>query len=238
MPSQNLLFNIVTFDFPKEDQVLYFSKTEEGRCHRLHWTLFPKDIESIFPGVKSNGTEFIYTTYNYEKEGFVPLAINFAKDNPDLVKKYYNRKIFLYFKKELKIIAKQGFINENIVWLPSQDKAQLFNIYDKFSIRVQLCTVSKFPELLISYDGKARVLKQSVSQLITEYSPGSFIHILQGTSLFKYDKMVEFEDPDYDTAFPIMNNKLRKAMRLGTEAPIKGNRYLKYWEHIQNFYID
>ena len=236
MPAQNLLFNIVTFDFPKVDQCLYFSKIEEGRCHRLHWTLFPKDIESIFPGIKSSGTEFIYTTYNFEKEGFLPLVINFSKDNPNLVKKFYNRKVFLYFKKELKTIAKQGFINETIVWLPSQDKAQLFNVYDKFSIRVQLCTVSKFPELLISYDGKARVYKQSVSQLIKEYSPGNFNFILQDNNLFKYAKMEEFEDPDYETAFPIMNNKLRKAMKLATEVPIRGNRYPKYWGYIQNFY--
>lgn len=115
-PGQNLFFNVVTFDFPKEPVVLHFSKTEQGRCHRIHWTLFPKNIESIFSGIKSDGTEFIYTTYEYPKEGFAPLAIDFTKDNPELIKKYYNREVFLFFKKNMGLIAKQGFINETVVW--------------------------------------------------------------------------------------------------------------------------
>jgi hypothetical protein len=35
-----------------------------------------------------------------------------------------------------------------------------------------------------------------------------------------------------------MNNKLRRAMLLPTEAPLKGNRYHKYWGKIQSFYSD
>lgn len=238
MPTKNYLFNIVTFDFPEGDQVFYFSKEEKGMCHRLYWSQFPNDIENIFPGIKSDGTEFIYTTYDFEKDGFFPLAVDLRTENPDLIKKYYNRKVFHYFKKVAHQIAKQGFINETVVWLPSAEKSQQFTIYDRFSLRVQLCTVSNYPELLISYDGKGRVLKQSVSELITEVTPKNFNWILQEQSLFKYDKMAEFEDPDYDTAFPVLNNSLRRAMQLGTEAPVKGNKYHKYWAYIQNFYID
>src|SRR5688572_10309794 len=134
MLNQNLQFNLITFDFPNEDVTFYFSREEKGICYRLYWSLFPNEIENIFPGIKSDGTEFIYTTYDYKKDGFVPLSIDLSQDNPDLVKKYYNKKVYHYFKKEQGQIAKKGFINETLVWLPATEEAQIFNIYVKFSL--------------------------------------------------------------------------------------------------------
>ncbi len=48
---------------------------EIGHCQKIHKSIFPKDIESIFPGVTTNGTEFIYTTFTGEREGFQTLEI-------------------------------------------------------------------------------------------------------------------------------------------------------------------
>ncbi len=73
MPNQNLLFNILTFDFPRGEQTFYFSLEEAEKCNRIHRTLFPNNIEEIFPGIHLDGTEFIYTTFDYAKEGFIPL---------------------------------------------------------------------------------------------------------------------------------------------------------------------
>ncbi len=72
MPDQNLYFNIIPFDFPRAEQTFYFSLEEADKCNKIYRTLFPNDIEIIFPGIQSDGTEFIYTTFDYAKEGFVP----------------------------------------------------------------------------------------------------------------------------------------------------------------------
>ena len=77
MAAQNLSFNILTFDWPATDLTFYFSKEDIEFCTRIHKTLFPKNIESIFPGILSDGTEFIYTTFDYKKEGFTPLSLDF-----------------------------------------------------------------------------------------------------------------------------------------------------------------
>lgn len=80
MAAQNLSFNILTFDWPATDLTFYFSKEDIEFCSRIHKTLFPKKHrESISPGILSDGTEFIYTTFDYKKEGFTPLSLDFKK---------------------------------------------------------------------------------------------------------------------------------------------------------------
>ena len=75
------------------------TKEDRDFCSRIHKTLFPKKIESIFPGILSDGTEFIYTTFDYQQEGFTPLALDFKTENEDFVRKYYTRQISYYFQK-------------------------------------------------------------------------------------------------------------------------------------------
>jgi hypothetical protein len=159
MNEQNLHFNILTFDFPSENLTFYFSAMDIDKSHKIHRTLFPKNIESLFSGILSNGTDFIYTTFTGEKEGFKPLDIDLNNENPDLVKRYYNRQINFYFRRIKQQIVKVGFIKENQVWvhLPKFSTSH-WNTYMKFSLKVQLCTVSNYPELLISYDGTSKVL--------------------------------------------------------------------------------
>jgi len=114
---ENLSFNILTFDWPATSLTFYFSKEDRDFCSRIHKTLFPKNIESIFPGILSDGTEFIYTTFDYQKEGFTPLSLDFTTENQDLVRKFYNRQISYYFQKTKNQVVKKGFIGQNQVWV-------------------------------------------------------------------------------------------------------------------------
>lgn len=91
MPGENFFFNILTFDWLTEKQTFYFGLEEIGHCQKIHKTIFPKDIEAIFPGVTTDGTENIYTTFGGEREGFTPLEIDLPKENPHFAKRYYDR---------------------------------------------------------------------------------------------------------------------------------------------------
>jgi len=93
----NLIFSILTFDWPTEPVIMYFTDEETDRSQTLHFTLFPNDAESIFPNLVRNGNNFLYTTFTGETEGFKPLSIDFQKENPDLIKRYYNRQLNFYF---------------------------------------------------------------------------------------------------------------------------------------------
>ncbi len=59
MNEQNLHFNILTFDFLSDNLTFYFSTEDIDENHKIHRTLFPKNIESLFPGIQSNGADFI-----------------------------------------------------------------------------------------------------------------------------------------------------------------------------------
>jgi len=52
--NQNLFFNILTFDWPKGPVNLYYSRTNQGTGQELYFTLFPNEVEQIFPGIVRN----------------------------------------------------------------------------------------------------------------------------------------------------------------------------------------
>jgi hypothetical protein len=85
MPKANLHFNIIPFGFPKKEQTFHFRLEENDKCNKIHRTLFPNDIEVIFPGIHSDGIKFIYTTFDFAKEGFIPLEKNFRTENRPLM---------------------------------------------------------------------------------------------------------------------------------------------------------
>jgi hypothetical protein len=238
MSTPNLSFNILTFDFPAENQTFYFAKDDVAKSHKIHKSLFPKEIDSIFPGINNNGTDFIYTTFTGEKEGFTPLKINLSTENEDLLKRYYNRQINYYFSKVKEQIVKVGFVKENQVWFYSQQHSNAqFHSYLKFSLRIQIKTVSNYPELLLSYDGVSKVLKKSVAELINEISPTNFNWVLKGKSLMKWKWLQQSTELiDYNEYFPVINKQLARELNLPFEAPPRDNRYIKYHKYITSFY--
>ncbi len=238
MQKQNLFFNILTFEFPSENQTFYFALDDIGKSHKIHKTLFPNEIDSVFPAISNNGTDFIYTTFTGEKEGFKPIEINFSEENEDLIKRYYNRQINFYFSRIKQKIVKVGFIRENQIWIYSKKLSTTqFDTYLKFSLKVQLKTVSNYPELLLSFDGISKVLKKSVAELIEQVSPTNFNWVLTGTKLRKWKWLEEDEEtPDYAQYHPVLNKGLEKALNIPLEAPPRDNRYPKYYKYINTFY--
>lgn len=54
MTNQEVFFNILTFGWNKEKTNFYFGLEEVGHCQKIHKSIFPKDIESIFVTPRSN----------------------------------------------------------------------------------------------------------------------------------------------------------------------------------------
>jgi hypothetical protein len=59
MPIDNLIFNTLTFDFHQRNPVFYFSDVENGKCRKIHKSIFPNENKSLFPKAGVNGSEFI-----------------------------------------------------------------------------------------------------------------------------------------------------------------------------------
>lgn len=82
--SQNLFFNILTFDVPSVPITFYFSKKKIGNAQELYKNKFPKNIEELFPGITTENPDFIYTSFIYEKEGYLPFEVVLSKESIDL----------------------------------------------------------------------------------------------------------------------------------------------------------
>jgi len=233
---QDLFFNILTFDWPKKPVTFYFSLTDIEFCKRIHRSCFPNNIETIFPGITVNNTEFIYTTYEFAKEGFTPLVIDLKNENENLVKRFYKKEIKYYFQKIAKQIVRVGFIEDNQIWIKSKHGAtDLYYLYEKFSIRIQLKTVSNYPELLLTYDGKSKVFKQNLKEAVKTFSPTDFTKVLTGKSVVSFDDFTKQKEPDYEKAFPVISKKLSDLMDLDPDEIIKDNKYYSYLDNLSKF---
>lgn len=234
--NQNLHFNILTFDWPEKPVTLYFSLINTDFCKRIHRTSFPNDIAKIFPEITKDKSEFIYTTFEYNKKEFIGLEINLSNENENLVKHYYKSQVKYFFQKIAKQIVRVGFIDDNQIWIKSKFGAtDLFDVYEKFSIRVQIKTVSDFPELLLTYDGKSKVFKQNLKEAVKTFSPTDFSNIIIGKSVIKFSNFVEQKEPSYDEAYPVINKKISDLLDLPFDENPKENKYSIYHENIKKF---
>ena len=237
MLNQTLHFNILTFDLPSEAQTFYFSLEETEKCRRIHRSAFPNDVEEIFPGITESNTDFIYTTFDYAREDFIPLEIDFKTENQNLIRKFYNRRINYFFKKEKEQIVRVGFIGQNQIWVKSKKFSDdKFTIFQKFSIKLQFNNVSNYPELIISYDGKSRMLNTSIEALSRKVSPSHFKWVIKENNLYQYEDLIKHDEPDYDITYPVINFELERDLGIEILENKRENRYKTYKDLIDLFY--
>lgn len=234
--NQQLFFNILTFDWPTEPVTFHFYDVSVPGSIKLHNSLWPKDIEAIFPDRKLNKEKAIYTTFTRAKEGAKALSIDFKKDNPDLIKRYYNREIFHYFQHILKKRVRTGFVGENQIWIfEKQLQDTGYAVFNKFTLKVQLAQVSEFPELVISSDGKSRILKKSVAQIMPGVSSKNFGLLIYKGKFVKWKDRSDIEDFNSVHAYPILNRDLIDSLGIELDTIKTKNRYRNYLSSIEWF---
>jgi hypothetical protein len=177
-----------------------------------------------------------------------------------LVKRYYNREIKFYFAKK-DILVEPTFIRDNQIWLRnSTEKAQKgCAIYDHYTVKVNFNHFTSTPELVVSYDRKAKVLKKSVAAFLSDNDEATadvlnrvvyIEYFTQGKKkttkrhITKYSRLNEKEDVviDYNNVFPIVGRSLAAFLGFdddeeeSTNPFQRKNRYTKYWSKINGFY--
>ena len=257
---ENLFLNTLTFEFPKQPIIFYFSMEDREDCPltKLHHTLFPKNIKEIFPDI--TGNDILYTSFTKKLKDFQPLEIDFASDNFYLIKRYYNREIRRYFTQQNKLVE-PTFIKDNQVWLRNTKEVAPKNcaIYDRFTIKVNFNHFSGKPELVLSYDRKATVLTKSVTTFLSENEDATadmFNRVIYmeffskdkkqaKRTVRRYAKLNERDDItiDYNNVYPIINRGLATFLGFDNdeeEETATGfqqkNRYSKYFSKITGFY--
>ena len=228
----NLFFNILTFDWPEKPVVFYFKEGKQDDGTTIHKSIFPKNIANFLPN--ANNLDFISTTFDFEKEGYTPIEIDFKVENKDFIKRFYNEKIKFYFKKKNQQILKINFVKDNQIWIPNQkDSTAQYKTFDKFTLSINFQEVSDFPELQISYDGQGKILNNNIYDIIEEYSSSNIEYIEYNNRIIKYKANLEI---DLEKVFPVLNNNLRAQLGLPVVVPSKFNKYKTYLFKLEYFY--
>ena len=79
--SQQLYFNLLTFDWPKKPITLYFSVEKIEGSVSVYKSNFPNNVNDIFPYLGNEETKEIYTTFEKQIENNFPLEVDFNKKN-------------------------------------------------------------------------------------------------------------------------------------------------------------
>jgi len=234
---QQLHFNVLPFDWPQKDRYYYFSRTYLPFSTPIHKSLFPNNIDKIFPEIKKENPDFIYTSFHQKREGFTPLVMDLKIENEFLTKRIYNQRINYYFKVLEKQLVQVGFIKENLVYVlvPELCNDEV-TTYDRFSIKVQLAKVSAFPEIVLSYHGLTHISKHNLSDLSKTVNPKFLIKVLFNNRFTRYEDFKNKHLDDYKSAYPIINYHLGKELKLELPCREKDNPYKDYNQRIQSFY--
>ncbi|APY12515.1 hypothetical protein BWZ22_15380 [Seonamhaeicola sp. S2-3] len=233
--NQELYFNILTFDIPNNPITFYFSKEKIGYAQEIYKNKFPSNIEELFPGIKEENSDFIYTTFIYEKEGYQPLTLNLTEQPTELLKHYFNWRIKKHFKKLNKVV-KTNFVNDIQVWVKdTRFKNPTFAKYDKFTLKLQFEEVSDFGELVIAYDGTTKILKNPVSELVKgDISTTILTGVIHNRNYFKFHKLPD-DITDFSKTYAVLNNDIRNALGYEIDKKEKGNKYKDYKAKIDDF---
>ncbi|MBN1185147.1 MAG: hypothetical protein JXB49_22870 [Bacteroidales bacterium] len=248
--SPNLTFNILTFKHPKEEYTFYFTKKESENTQRVFHTLVPDEVRKNF-----GEQEHYYTSFINQPDSFFPVTKKskpvYRKETNEegeevyvredgsafsvsILKRYYNSLIHAYFK-DLEYLVKPNFIDDTEIWIPGQRSNDEYTFYEKFTVKVQIAKVTKQPELLITYAGQSKVFKKSIADFIDLISPKCFNWVIFNNNLYKFEELPEEAKRKYEEVFPVWNFEFRNALRQETEAPEKGNRYIKFKNKVSGF---
>src|SRR5690606_12855609 len=187
----NLYYNILTFDHPKEELTFYFTNVEDENLTRINHRLVPDEVVENF-----GKQEHYYTSFTEKREGFFPVTkavepiyeekldkygevysskVRNSALTISILKRYYNALIHKYFKTK-GFLVKPNFINDTELWLSSKkyDKTGQFNLFDRYTLKVQFKTVTQDLELQLTFEGVSKVYKESILELQDSVSPIAF----------------------------------------------------------------
>lgn len=190
--TEHLFFNILTFKHPAKPVRLYFSTHDdaERKSTRLKSSvLIPKEVRQStkFPDLfAGKGAPILYTSFDLPTDGFEPVDIDFNEpENRYLVKRYYNRRLELYFRYYQNIVVTKSNITQDLqIWRNKGDAKQRTVNYhgkqlgimemDRFTLRVKYDTFNKRPYLLVANDRPALLLNEPLSRILGDDSDNPF----------------------------------------------------------------
>lgn len=233
---QSIQLNIIPFTpIENEVKIALYKEYKEGFCPLYVTEDLNGLLDSYMTKLEQADTVWLYTDFQEPKEGAIVVNIHLAI-HTNFANHYYRHSISNYFKNGVAHIMHRNFIKEIEVWLlNTETENPKYNLYNQFTLKVQHNKVTNGAELVISFDGKTKVYKQSLAQMVG-FPTEQLNWINCNGILHKYDKRPDEAKLNLDKSFPVISNFLKPQLGIRFDVPDLSNRYPKYFEALNNFY--
>ena len=233
---QSLQLNIIPFSSPVKEITLPFSI---GKIQGNYGLFLDEELKELVGSKMSNLEKLenkrIYTDFGTPKENSFQITIDIEK-HPKLALHYFKHLIYTYFRNGVAHIMQRNFADDIEVWfINTEEKRLTYNIFDKFTLKINHCDITTGFELVVSYDGTSRVSKKSLKEMPNFDT--SNLHLVNSNGLIKSWEFIPPQDKLHlDKIYPIVGNKLYQTYSITYEIPDNKNRYPRYFNHINQFY--
>nr|WP_320117681.1 Piwi domain-containing protein [uncultured Marinifilum sp.] len=228
---QNLKLNLITFDHPEQVKKFnFYTEAGEGR-YPLQKHEFPIGILDEFEELPED-TQNLYTDFKSDN----PEGITFEVDlnhSVRFAKHYYANLLYDYFK-TIADVVNYNFVKDIELWfLDTTQTHAKYNTYKKFILRVQVARITESPEILISYNGNAKVMKQNMWD--EDYNTESIKYVIHKKHEYKYEYMSDALRSDSQEIYPILNKKLKADWQITIPTKRNPNKIKSYYQQIDWF---
>lgn len=233
---QALQLNIIPFNPPVQQVTFPFYKEyKEGYCPLYIDTDLPGLLDDKMTKLQQADEPWLYTDFSEPQEDAINLKIDLTT-HTSFATHYYRHLIFNHFRNGVADIMHRNFIKEVEVWLLDKtNRSVKYNVYNQFTLKVQHANISNGPELLFSYDGRTKVYKQSVKQMVG-FDTSNFNWMNCNGVLYKWSKLPDEHKLNLDKVFPVLSNKLKPQLNIAFDLPDLTNRYPAYHKALTSFY--
>jgi hypothetical protein len=229
----NLKINLIPYRIISDGIDLYFSKNETN-CQKIPLKWVPSDLKVP---ANSEGNTF-WSLEEIPKATMV--HFNFVDPGADennrrhFIKRVFSQLLYKHFE-SLKFIIGASFVGDTRVWIPVQDEqnSKSYQIFNKFSLKVDVETLNKNAGVFLSYDGQSSISKLPLKELNLQD------HGLVGKVVLN-NRVFSRNHDDFpaqlDECKIIFNRNIEKSLSILIDRRYSQNKYREYHNKITDFY--
>jgi hypothetical protein len=241
MSTPKYIINILTFPHPEETKIFGFSILKKVGQIPLHRDEFPNELLEKYKKELLN-VDYLYCDFSTTDHCKFVTSIDLPQ-SPHFAKHYYNFLIYNYFTKKADIVH-PNFIRSTEIWLKDMAiSSDLYHEYFKFSITVRIAVISDAPELIISYDGKSKVLKRNIQNLVESDIDTHYLNkLVNNGKITRYATLPPDANNYLSEYYPVLNTGLAQALNFPPVPPKrideKYNDYFLAINHLLKKYLN
>ena len=227
--------NILPFSHSAGEKEVWFTTSSGNGEHRFAIDTLPESARGKFTGM-ARGNEYVYTSFTQSEDG-IPVSINLS-EHPAIARAYYT-KIIRDLLEPVADVTFPNYLNDTQFWFRDDTQScDGYEVYKKYSLRVQNDSETGMPELLISYDGISRVASACVSIIESKkgFTSEMFKKVIFRKHLCGYEVRPDEAKYNAEEVFPLLNNKLIRFLNLQVPVNQNKNKHQEFFNEIKWLY--